>query len=61
MSLKLMVMSSDVVAIPPAKPEIEDLERRCNGIPLKFCHGVPEGGDAVGEERERGVCFNSSP
>ncbi|XP_057501263.1 uncharacterized protein LOC130785169 [Actinidia eriantha] len=23
---------------PPSKPEIEDLERRCNGIPLKFCH-----------------------
>ncbi|KAL6973247.1 hypothetical protein U1Q18_027429 [Sarracenia purpurea var. burkii] len=23
---------------PPSKLEIEDLERRCNGIPLKFCH-----------------------
>ncbi|CAL5423238.1 unnamed protein product [Camellia sinensis] len=23
---------------PPSKPEIEDLERQCNGIPLKFCH-----------------------
>ncbi|GFY81108.1 hypothetical protein Acr_01g0009170 [Actinidia rufa] len=23
---------------PPSKPEIEDLERRCNGVPLKFCH-----------------------
>uniref|UniRef100_A0A5B6Z5S1 tRNA-splicing endonuclease subunit Sen54 N-terminal domain-containing protein n=1 Tax=Davidia involucrata TaxID=16924 RepID=A0A5B6Z5S1_DAVIN len=22
---------------PPSKPEIEDLERQCNGIPLKFC------------------------
>ncbi|XAR72352.1 hypothetical protein NMG60_11018962 [Bertholletia excelsa] len=23
---------------PPSKAEIEDLERQCNGIPLKFCH-----------------------
>ncbi|KAI7985633.1 Metal transporter Nramp6 [Camellia lanceoleosa] len=23
---------------PPSKPEIEDLERQCNGIPLKFYH-----------------------
>lgn len=23
---------------PPSKPEIEELERRCNGTPLKFCH-----------------------
>ncbi|GFY84755.1 hypothetical protein Acr_03g0015290 [Actinidia rufa] len=22
----------------PSKPEIEDLERQCHGIPLKFCH-----------------------
>ncbi|KAK3009887.1 hypothetical protein RJ639_012131 [Escallonia herrerae] len=23
---------------PPSNPEIEDLERQCDGLPLKFCH-----------------------
>ncbi|KAF6151099.1 hypothetical protein GIB67_042434 [Kingdonia uniflora] len=23
---------------PPSNHELEDLERKCNGIPLKFCH-----------------------